>query len=87
MTEPRPQRRRRPRPGTVKALSSVLWAAITELDRALTETARADRVDTGELCRLSHALSQSASTYLKATELGSLEARVLALEAAAAAGP
>ncbi len=65
----------------------MLWASIVELDRALTDTARAERVDTGELCKLSHALSQSASTYLKATELGSLEARVLALEAAAAAGP
>ena len=70
--------RRRPKPGTVKQLTSVLWSAISKLEEHL--TADAEEVDTAELCRLSHALSQSASTYLKALEVGEFEARLEALE-------
>ena len=76
----RQARKRRPKPGTVKQLTSVLWSAITKLEEHLTLTADAEEVDTGELCKLTHALSQSASTYLKAVEVGELEARVEALE-------
>ena len=35
----------------------------------------------GELCRLSHALAQSGSVYLRAVEVGEIEARVAQLEA------
>jgi transcriptional regulator of aromatic amino acid metabolism len=76
--------KRRPKPGTVKQLTAVLWRAITHLESHLDKTADADEVDTGELCKLSHALSQSASTYIRAIEVGELEARVEALEAAQA---
>jgi transcriptional regulator of aromatic amino acid metabolism len=74
------KRARRPKPGTVKQLSAVLWRAITHLEEHLDTTASAETVDTGELCKLTHALSQSASTYLKAVEVGELEARFEALE-------
>ncbi len=76
----RQARKRRPEPGTVKQLTSVLWSAIVKLEEHLTLTADAEEVDTGELCKLSHALSQSAATYLKCIETGELEARVAALE-------
>ncbi len=75
----RMKRRRRPKPGTVKQLTSVLWCAIQRLEDAL---ASAEAPDTTELCKLTHALSQSASTYLKAVEVGEFEARLEALEAA-----
>lgn len=89
MSNPNPHkarqaRRRRPKPGTVKQLSAVLWRAITHLEDHLESTASVETVDTSELCRLSHALSQSASTYLKAVEVGELEARLEALEKAQA---
>ncbi len=78
----RQARKRRPKPGTVKQLSAVLWRAITHLETHLDVTATADEIDTGELCKLTHALSQSASTYLKAVEVGEFEARLEALEKA-----
>lgn len=73
---------RRPKPGTVRQLSAVLWRAITHLETHLDASATADEVDTSELCKLTHALSQSASTYLKAVEVGEFEARLEALEKA-----
>ena len=76
--------KRRPKPGTVKQLSAVLWRAITHLEEHLDATATAEEVDTAELCKLTHALSQSASTYLKAVEVGELETRLEALEKAQA---
>jgi hypothetical protein len=78
------KRLRRPKPGTVKQLSAVLWHAITHLEAHLDSTATAEEVDTAELCKLTHALSQSAATYLKAVEVGELEARLEALEKAQA---
>lgn len=76
------KRARRPKPGTVRQLSAVLWRAITHLETHLDATASSNEVDTAELCKLTHALSQSASTYLKAVEVGELEARLEALEKA-----
>ena len=78
------KRNRRLKPGTVKQLSAVLWRAITHLEEHLDGVTTAETVDTGELCKLTHALSQSASTYLKAVEVGELEARLEALEKAQA---
>ena len=78
------KRNRRPKPGTVKQLSAVLWRAITHLEEHLDGVTTAETVDTSELCKLTHALSQSASTYLKAVEVGELEARLEALERAQA---
>jgi hypothetical protein len=68
----------------VQDLTAVLWEAISHLKTHLTGTAEAREVDVAELCKLAHALSQSASTYLKAVEVGELEARVEALEQAQA---
>lgn len=77
--------KRRPKPGTVKQLTSVLWRAITHLEAHLDATVTSDKVDALELCKLSHALSQAAGVYLKALEVGELEARLEALEKAQAA--
>ena len=63
----------------------MLWRAITHLETHLDATAQADEVDTAELCKLTHALSQSAATYLKALEVGELEQRLEPLEKAQAA--
>ncbi len=79
------KRSRRPKPGTVKQLTAVLWRAITHLETHLDTTTNGKSVDTAELCKLTHALSQSAATYLKAVEVGELEARLEALEKAQAA--
>lgn len=76
------KRARRPKPGTVKQLTAVLWRAITHLETHLDSTTSAEEVDTAELCKLTHALSQSASTYLKAVEVGEFETRLEALEKA-----
>lgn len=78
------KRARRPKPGTVKQLTAVLWGAISKLEHHLDTVGDAKEVDTAELCKLTHALSQSASTFLKAVEVGELEARVETLEAALA---
>lgn len=84
--------KRRPKPGTVKQLTAVLWQAVTRLEEALEDMRplepiipdsraySADEIAT--ICKLTHAMSQAASTYLKALEVGELEARVEALEAA-----
>lgn len=73
-------RKRRPRAGTVKQLTAVLWRAITHLEAHLETTAQAEVVDTAELCKLTHAVAQAAGVYLKAIETGELEARIEALE-------
>jgi hypothetical protein len=75
-------RLRRKRPGTVADLSSSLWRCITHLERHLDATAKGAQPDISELCKLSHALSQSAATYLKALETGQLEDRLELLERA-----
>ena len=70
----------RPKAGTIKELTQVLWTAISTIETHIIKTAANNEVDTTELCKLTHALSQSASTYLKAIEVGELESRVEALE-------
>ncbi len=81
-TQARQARKRRPKPGTVKQLTAVLWRAITHLEGHLEATAAAEEVDTGELCKLTHALTQAGATYLKAIETGELEGRLEAVERA-----
>lgn len=81
----RQTRKRRPKPGSVRQLQAVLWRAISHLEDHLNTAADRERVDTGELVRLTHALSQAAGPYLKALEVGELEARLEALERAATA--
>ncbi len=76
------KRTRRPKPGTVKQLQAVLWRAITHLEGHLEATAEAPEVDTSELCKLTHALTQAGGTYLKALEVGEFEARLEAVERA-----
>ncbi len=76
------RRARRPKPGTIKQLTAVLWRAITHLEDHINTTTTAEQVDTADLCKLTHALSQAAGTYLKAIEVGELEERLTVLECA-----
>lgn len=82
---------RRPKPGTVKQLTAVLWNAITKLEAAIEppvvngylddhEAQKNFAVQIGELTKLTHALSQAGGVYLKAIEVGELEGRVQELE-------
>jgi len=82
---------RRPKPGTVKQLTAVVWSAIRELEAAIEpavidgslepdEQQKDFAVQVGELTRLTHALSQAASVYLKAIEVGEIEARIAEIE-------
>lgn len=52
------------------------WFAACDyaLESPLDAAATADEVDTAELCKLTHALSQRTATYLKAVEIGELKA-------------
>ncbi len=71
------------KPGDVGQLASVLWRAVKHLERHLDEVATSEAEDSRtELCKLVHALSQSAGVYLRALEVGQLEERIGALEAA-----
>ena len=70
------KRRRRRKPGTVADLKKHLWAAIDKLSESL----EGDAVEVSDLTRLTHALSQAATSYLKVVEVGDLEARLTALE-------
>lgn len=72
---PRRERRRirRPKPGTVRQLQAVMWRAVLYLEAHLDDMAEADSIDTADLTRVTHALAQTAGTYLKAVEVGELE--------------
>ena len=74
------KRKRKPKPGDVQDVTGVLWSAIITLEQHLSDVSAAEEVDTGELCKLTHALSQSAGTYIKYLEAGEYEARLTELE-------
>ena len=74
--------RRRPQAGTIAELTKVLWNNLCHLERHVNEVAEAADPDRAELCKLSHAASQMAATYVRAIEAGEIEARVKALEEA-----
>jgi len=72
-------KRRRGKPGDLPALLRVVWAALLEADAVLQST----QGDNPELClKAVHAVSQCAGQYAKLLEVGELEARIAALEAA-----
>ena len=64
--------------GTVDDLKAHLWAAIDKLSAALDT----DSPEVADLTRLTHALSQAATSYLRVIEVGELEARLEKLEQA-----
>jgi hypothetical protein len=69
------------KPGNLNDLTYTLWKAIQRLDNHLEHLTDEDtKADTTELCKLTHALSQSASVYCRIIETGELEARLEALE-------
>ena len=74
--------KRKLKPGDIKDITGVLWSAIVKLEQHLSDVADKEDLDTAELCKLTHALSQSASTYIKALEVGEYEARLSELEKA-----
>ena len=65
---------------TPAQLYSPLWGVIQTLEEHLDSVAGGEDVDTAELCKLAHALAQSAGPYMRAIEVGELEARMAALE-------
>jgi hypothetical protein len=83
-TKARQAKKKKLKPGDIKDITGVLWSAIVRLEHHLTEVTEKDHeaIDTNELCKLTHALSQSASTYIKALEVGEYEARLSELEKA-----
>ena len=76
------KRKRKLKNGEIKDITGVLWSAIIKLESHLTKVTELEETDTNELCKLTHALSQSASTYIKALEVGEYEARLSELEKA-----
>ena len=77
----RQAKKKRLKPGDIKDITGVLWSAIVKLEQHLTEVTQ-DKTGTHELCKLTHAMSQAASTYIKALEVGEYEARLSELEKA-----
>lgn len=75
----RQAKRARRQPGDIAALRLKLWDVCERLHFEL----KKDKGITEEQLRHVHAFSQLSSVYIKATEVGELEARVEALEAAA----
>jgi len=79
----RQAKKRRGKPGDLPALLRVVWAALLEADAVLQST----HGDNPELClKAVHAVSQCAGQYAKLLEIGELEARIAALEAAQGPG-
>lgn len=76
------KRKRKLKNGDIKDITSVLWSVIVKLESHLTSITENTNLDTNELCKLTHALSQSASTYIKALEVGEYETRLSELEKA-----
>lgn len=76
-------RKRQDAAGSVEDLQAALWRAIDRLNESLKSKKGAD-VDDAALRRM-HALCQLGGVYLKVVEVGELEARIAALEAANAA--
>lgn len=76
MTDPeqRPRRRKRVKPGDLKALKSTLWSAL-EAARALL-----DDDDTDTRLRAVHATSQAATAYRALYEAAEFDARLSAVE-------
>lgn len=80
--------RRRGQPGTVAEAQVLLWRALERAGELLEvidpETGAPDNA---LALKAIHAISQGASAYAKIVEVGELEARLEALEAAQASGP
>lgn len=65
--------------GTLRDVAGMLWEALETAQGLLSDS------DTGTQLKAIHALSQTASSYARVYEVGELEARLEALEAAQAA--
>ena len=69
-------------PGDFKRLKGKLWALMEKIEEALADS---DKI-TPENVRVVYAFTQVAATFAKIHEIGELEERVAALEAASARG-
>lgn len=65
-------------PGDFQRLKGKLWALLDKIEETLAETGRI----TPENVRVVYAFTQVAATFAKIHEIGELEGRVAALEAA-----
>ena len=74
------RRRRRGQPGTLEDARALLWRALTRAGDLLEEE------DPLLSLKAIHAVSQGAAAYARIVEVGELEARIAALEAAGGEG-
>lgn len=72
--------RRRGKPGTLEDARALLWRALMRAGELLEEE------DPAHALKAVHAVSQGASAYARIVEVGELEARLAALEAAGSEG-
>jgi hypothetical protein len=73
----RQAQKRRAKPGNLAGLQRLLWRALKTAEAILDEAAEPDMQ-----LRAVHAISQASGQYAKLLEIGELEARIAALEAA-----
>lgn len=78
--------RRRARPGTLEDARALLWRALTRAGELLDTEDEEGRPDAHTALRAIHAISQGAAAYARIVEVGELEARIAALEAAGGEG-
>jgi hypothetical protein len=82
MANPNPHKARQTRkerrydPGDIAALRGRLWDAI----EAVTDLLEDENADNDDIRKSAHCLAQLSGPYLKAVEVGEIEARLRALE-------
>ena len=85
MANPNPSKARaakkakRMKPGDLSDAKDLFWRTLMRLKDQL-DTVCEGETDTAELTKLSHAIGQLGSTYMKCIEVGELEARLQDLE-------
>ena len=72
--------RNRKEQGSIEEARGVMWGAIKNLEGHLHRVSGEEEPSTAEVCKLSHALSQSMAVFTKLLEVGELESRLQALE-------
>lgn len=83
---PKRRTRRRRKPIDLKRVQVALGEAIEQLEHYILEpAARGDTVDLETLVKVTYALAQAAGSFKSITEASDLEARIAAIEDAAAA--
>ena len=81
------RKRRKARAGSLKDLQEVMWEGIEILQFHMREPEeRGEVIELEKLCRLMTTLTQAGHAYAKVVEVGEIEERLAALEAAQGVG-